>query len=544
MQILQKIFLWLALAGSLLALTACGGGSGSTPTPSSSATSSVASSSMQSSSSSSSAESSSSASEPVVGDCGFGGAATLVSPSLVTRIEAENYDTCATSFADTTEGNSGNEYRQDSVDIAATAQQSNGHYVTAISTGEYLEYTVDVEKSGIYNLAYRVQPATDESTAPATFLISSGGSAIEQTRAHIPANANGEWVDVLATQVYLTDGPQTLRLQAITGGTNLDYLELAYTEQLIVNAHSAVSAMGIGINLGNTLDAPSEGAWAPAAQKAYFVAYKEVGFRHVRIPVTWHNHTANTAPYAVNAARMERTEEVVDWALAQGYYVVLNAHHESWLKEQYTQANKDRFDAIWTQIAERFKNKSSKLVFEILNEPVGMTTPQVNELNQRILNIIRATNPTRLVVFAGHDFSGIDTLLAVGIPQGDYLIGNFHSYDPWAFAGQCTRSWGSQQDINELTAIYQSAKNWSAQHDIPVMLNEFGAAHYDFTQPHNVCAQSDRLAYLQAHVNLAIQNGLAASVWDDNGSFGIYKRETDAWGEEKDILVGANPAQE
>ncbi len=300
--------------------------------------------------------------------------------------------------------------------------------------------------------------------------------------------------------------------------------------------------MGIGINLGNTLDAyPNEGDWAPVAQERHLEAFAEAGFQHVRIPATWDNHTAESAPYQVDADRMDRTEQVVDWALAQGYYVILNMHHETWLKENYSDpAVRARFEAIWTQIVERFGDKSPRLLFEILNEPLGMTMTQINDANHRILDIIRAQNPTRLVVFAGNGYTPIGTLLEVDIPDDDYLIANFHSYDPWAFAGQCTRRWGSDQDHADLRAIYQTASDWSEEYGIPVMVNEFGAAHYDFTAPENVCNPEDRLEYLSAHAQLAIEMGLAASVWDDAGSFGIYDRENDSWGPAKDVLVAPN----
>jgi len=300
--------------------------------------------------------------------------------------------------------------------------------------------------------------------------------------------------------------------------------------------------MGIGINLGNTLDAiPNEGAWALAAEQYYFSSFGNAGFKHVRIPITWDDHTQTSAPYAVDEARMDRVEQLVDWALAENLYVIINAHHEDWLKTAYADAsNKARFDAIWTQIADRFKDKSPKLLFEILNEPNGMSVADVNDLNLRTLGIIRQDNPTRIVVFAGNEFSSIEALLATNVLSGDYLIGNFHSYNPWPFAGQCTRSWGTQQDMDDLEDIYQRAEDWSSENNIPVTVNEFGVAKYDFTQPENICDQSERLAYLQAHVTFATQRGISATVWDDGGSFALYDRALDTWTADKDILVLGN----
>ena len=80
---------------------------------------------------------------------------------------------------------------------------------------------------------------------------------------------------------------------------------------------------------------------------------------------------------------------------------------------------------------------------------LDLTVANVNEINVRVLDIIRRTNPTRLVVFSGNGFTPIDSLLAAAIPdtEDNYLIGNFHAYDPWPFSGQCLRGWGTVKQI-------------------------------------------------------------------------------------------------
>ena len=63
-------------------------------------------------------------------------------------------------------------------------------------------------------------------------------------------------------------------------------------------AGEQVARMGIGINLGNTFDAPKgEGTWCPEpARPAYFDDFKAAGFKHVRLPVTWGNHMQASQP--------------------------------------------------------------------------------------------------------------------------------------------------------------------------------------------------------------------------------------------------------
>lgn len=447
-----------------------------------------------------------------------------------TRIEAENYDTCDGSYGDSDAVNSGGVYRQDGVDIIADSSASNGYFVADTVDAEYLQYSVNVTRSGFYTISYRVTPST---TNTSELALSANGELLDDAGVTLAASNLG-WKDYATSDIYLSDGAQVLTLNVVAGGAALDYIELVYSENLILEPQASVNAMGIGINMGNTFDAPNEGDWAPVAQRRYFEDFASAGFLHVRIPVTWHEHTAQTAPYAIENDFIDRVEQVVDWALAENGYVILNAHHETWLKQDADNpALQARIDSIWRQVAERFQNKSSRLLFEILNEPVGMTQSQSDTTQSRILPIIRETNPNRLVIFTGNDYSGADRLLAAQIPNDEHIIGNFHSYDPWPFAGQCTRGWGSDEDIAALEAIYDNVKAWSQANDVAVMVNEFGSAKYDFNKPENICAQADRLRYLKTHAELAIEHGFAGTVWDDGGSFSFYNRADGSWGEER-----------
>jgi len=293
----------------------------------------------------------------------------------------------------------------------------------------------------------------------------------------------------------------------------------------------AVAEMGRGINLGNTLEPPLEGSWNNGpAQESYFDAYLEAGFTNIRIPVRWDQHTGRSFPFKVDESWMDRVEQVVDWGLSRGFYITLNGHHEDWLKNNYTNATlRDRYDAIWVQVAERFKDKSEKLLFEIINEPKGMTVGQVDELNQRILGIIRTTNPTRIVIYGGNEWANSDQLLNAAIPEDKYLIGYYHAYDPWQFSGLGMGTWGTESDYRQLVNKYTAVKNWSVANNIPVHHSEFGAIHAaDF---------NSRMRIYAHNVEQCLINGFAFSVWDDGGDFKILNRGDNTWPEIKDVLM-------
>ena len=52
--------------------------------------------------------------------------------------------------------------------------------------------------------------------------------------------------------------------------------------------------LGRGINFGNALDAPREGAWGVVLEEEYFGLVAEAGFDAVRIPVRWSACTTMT----------------------------------------------------------------------------------------------------------------------------------------------------------------------------------------------------------------------------------------------------------
>ncbi len=293
----------------------------------------------------------------------------------------------------------------------------------------------------------------------------------------------------------------------------------------------AVSGMMRGINIGNTLEPPTEGGWNNGPlQEYYFDDYKREGFSCVRIPVRWDNHTSETAPFEIDDTWMDRIEQVVDWGLDRGFYIIINSHHDDWIKQNYTNDTiRARFDSIWSQIAVRFQDKSDSLLFEIINEPYGMTREQVDDLNARIISIIRQTNPTRIIIFSGSGWSSAEDLLAAAIPDDQYLMGYFHSYDPWSFAGEGAGTWGTPNDRVELKSRFQKVSAWSKTNQIPVMISEFGAI--------NTCDYNCRMLHYAAYVEEALYYGIAYQAWDDGGWFGIYQRDSRKWNDIKDILT-------
>ena len=159
--------------------------------------------------------------------------------------------------------------------------------------------------------------------------------------------------------------------------------------------------LGRGMNIGNALEGPREGAWGVMIQDYYFPLIRKAGFDSVRLPIKWSAHAELSAPYAIDPEFMARIDAVVDQALRAGLAVVINIHHFEEM-DKAPLDNRARLVGLWRQIATHFRGRSEDVVFEILNEPnTAQTAPLWNETLRLALTEIRASNPTRAVMWAG-----------------------------------------------------------------------------------------------------------------------------------------------
>jgi endoglucanase len=251
----------------------------------------------------------------------------------------------------------------------------------------------------------------------------------------------------------------------------------------------ANTRVGACVNMGNHLEAPNEGDWGRAIAADDFTQIASKGFQTVRLPVRFSNHALTAAPYTIDAAFMNRVEQVVDSARAAGLRVILDLHHyedpQGNLFANPT-SQTPRFAALWKQVAERFRNKDAMVWFELLNEPHDQIThANLRAVLDPALAEVRATNPTRPVVIGGESWSGINSLATIPLPNDPYLVVTFHYYDPFTFTHQGAPwitpvmptgvTFPSGSDTADLTANVQKARDFIARTNRPLFLGEYGA---------------------------------------------------------------------
>lgn len=281
--------------------------------------------------------------------------------------------------------------------------------------------------------------------------------------------------------------------------------------------------MGLGINLGNTMESqlPSlaqkkaateakqfETAWgASVTTQEYIDCVHSYGINTLRIPVAWSN-MVNEETYEINEKYLGRVEEIVNYALNDGMYAIINIHwDDQWwgqfgackrLEDKSRVADEEkrakawaRFESYWKQISERFKDYSDHLIFEGGNEELGgrlndeiyasgYSKPldendtdmirgnlkedelydTVNRINQKFVDVVRASggnNKYRHLLIPGYDTNIKNTVdarykMPTDIAENGKtkLFVSVHCYSPWGFCGDKMTGTYTEKDAKAL----------------------------------------------------------------------------------------------
>jgi endoglucanase len=190
-----------------------------------------------------------------------------------------------------------------------------------------------------------------------------------------------------------------------------------------------------GINLGNRLDAPNEGDWGGVIEAQDFPFIAQRGFDHVRIPIRFSGHALDASPYTIDADFFSRVDTVLDQATAANLAVVVDMHAYDDLASDVT-GQRDRFVALWTQVAARYQSRPETVAFELLNEPYSQLDTTWNDVMLPAIEAIRATNPRRLLIVDSVFWADPTKLSTLRLPDDANIMASIHLYEPKLFTFQ------------------------------------------------------------------------------------------------------------
>jgi len=378
-----------------------------------------------------------------------------------------------------------------------------------------------------------------------TFSVECGENKGEQREGTILANLNGAFTRIVVTQQGKVAKPDV----------TYDFRK----------ASELAKDMYPGWNLGNTLEAIGDGvgaetAWQGTKTTQEIIDFaKAQGFKSVRIPCSWDIHAVNGK---IDAEWMARVQEVVDYCIKSGLYVVLNDHYDGgWIEvegfkenidEETITAKTTQLKNYWTQIATAFKNYDEHLLFAGLNEPNAANQEQTNILiryEQAFVDAVRATggnNSNRTLIVQGPQTNIDNTLKFLNkLPEdktADRIMVEVHFYDPAQFTGVWENGtpyyfWGSANHVSGsnfnstwgeeawITEKFGKLKTAFVDKGYPVIIGEYGANWRAIGENQDKHDASIKSFFYEIN-RQAVNNGLVTFAWDinstnQNGSNGI-----------------------
>ncbi|MDD7403868.1 MAG: cellulase family glycosylhydrolase [bacterium] len=350
-----------------------------------------------------------------------------------------------------------------------------------------------------------------------------------------------------------------------------------------ISASEIADVMSPGWNLGNQLESahtekkggvwynyPTETEYGnPVITKGVFAAVKAAGFKSVRIPVSYFDYIGDAeSGYEINAEWMARVQEVVDMAIEEGLYVVINMHGDGYnsIKNAWLLCNadaskqdaiKEKYKGVWTNIATTFKDYDEHLIFEGMNEEFDGVTydganikkeyyDNINDYNQIFIDAVRQSggnNDSRWLVITGWNTDieftcgdygfkmPTDTYKNESIEDGRLML-SVHYYAPWGFCGGedgNTTQWGSYTTNSKLTAstdesgqaaAFNQLKDSFTSKGVPVFIGEFGSIDKTEDDPES---NTYRAYFAQKVCENAKRIGAVPMYWDNgyNGKYGF-----------------------
>lgn len=331
----------------------------------------------------------------------------------------------------------------------------------------------------------------------------------------------------------------------------------------IITASEMAQKMGIGISLGNTMEAYEatdcekityewipvvggnepqdyETCWgAEVTTQEIINGMKSEGFNTVRIPVFWGNMMENDGTYTINKEYLARVREIVDYCEKAGVYSVINIHHfdEFIIRRNNLEDCEKIFTNLWTQIAEYFADYPYTVVFEGYNEYLGGSQfdksgnlkeqtdtnayKMTNALNKAFVDAVRQTggyNAQRVLIISGY-WTNIDktTSSKFEIPDdivNDRLMVSVHYVDNSMY---WSNKIGGDEWLKYIDNQCEKLQEAFLDNGIPVFMGETTASYPKSNMVKNSEYTSSEC--LSIVLEKLTDLGIVPVIWDTNSNF-------------------------
>ncbi len=294
-----------------------------------------------------------------------------------------------------------------------------------------------------------------------------------------------------------------------------------------------------------------------AAKRAKeFADIAKAGFKTVRIPICFGAWARLEKPFDWdNPKGPEMADLFVKSALAANLNVIIDLHHTEFDGSTPGAASTERIAALWTAIANRYKDTDPERVFfELRNEPHDIKAEDWRQQAVQIIKVVRAIAPKHTLIVGFHDWNSRQALIASEPFDDTNIIYTFHYYDPFLFTHQGS-TWTGTGGLNEMSFLpfpyakdkmpetpsaakgkwvenligtyavdsapqkmfndLKAAKDWSIRYKVPIFAGEFGS----FSEH---AAMDDRCRHAAAVYSAFGKLHIPNTWWEWDGGFNMF----------------------
>ncbi|WP_313529155.1 cellulase family glycosylhydrolase [Anaerotignum sp.] len=368
-----------------------------------------------------------------------------------------------------------------------------------------------------------------------------GVSSSQATQTAIPTASkiklDGETVDVTA---YLINGNNYLKLRDLGEVINfgVDWNDDTNTVEI-----SSKKGYGdeIGVSpikpweyqkmLGKGMDVD----WSKTEQgkEAYNTKavkdFKKAGVSHVRIRVK----------DKADAELFKYLDKQIEDCLENGLIPVI-AYQADEFKNEPSQKNIEKVAEWWHTVAERYKDKSYLLSFDLLIEATDALNKQpekLNEIYETVVSRIREVSPNRIIMISPRLRSDSQYLDELKIPtqHNGYLMAEWHFYAAGPSKDNERKLWttGTAEEKKLITEKIDYALAWQKKTGVPTWVGAWMPGNYNDGDDYSVEEQVEFAKYMTKQLEKA---EIPFAV---NSDTKFYDREKGVWIEEMSPVFDA-----
>ncbi|MFZ0282726.1 MAG: cellulase family glycosylhydrolase [Bacteroidales bacterium] len=245
---------------------------------------------------------------------------------------------------------------------------------------------------------------------------------------------------------------------------------------------------------------------------------KSLGCDVIRLPVNMHEMTSGSPSWTIDPFLFSFLDSLVSWCEELHIYLILDNH--SFDPSVNTSPGVVTILVkVWTQMAIHYKERSDFILYEILNEPHGISTSDWGNIQNQAINAIRAHDTRHTIVVGGSGYNTYTELKNLPVYQDTNLLYTFHFYDPFLFTHQGA-TWVSptMEPLSGVPFPYCGAC-------MPLLPESLKGSWIE--SAYNNYSSEGRISYVQSLIDNAVQFRNSRNVKIFCGEFGVYIPNSD-----------------